>query len=48
MFASAGAGQDMGGSAGMLQVLLASGDGNGATSVDFDVHHFRGCYFVSF
>ncbi|MBF6022507.1 hypothetical protein [Lysobacter niastensis] len=33
-------------SAGMLQLLLAGG--NGASIVDLDVHRYSGCYFVSF
>lgn len=40
----AGAG---GGSAGMLQLVLGNGDG-GVSAVDFDVHRYAGCYFVSF
>ena len=35
-----------GGGAGVLQLVLG-GDGNGAV-VDFDVHRYAGCYFVSF
>ena len=35
------------GAAGMLQLLLADPDG-GASAVDFDVHRYAGCYFVSF
>ena len=34
------------GGAGVLQLVLG-GDGNGAV-VDFDVHRYAGCYFVSF
>ena len=36
------------GDAGMLQLLLADGDGGHATSIDFDVHRYAGCYFVAF
>jgi hypothetical protein len=34
-------------SAGMLQLVLGNGDG-GVSAVDFDVHRYAGCYFVSF
>lgn len=40
----AGPGND---SAGMLQLVLGNGDG-GVSAVDFDVHRYAGCYFVSF
>jgi hypothetical protein len=47
MFASAGnPPADAGG--GQLQLLLGDDDGRGADTVDFDVHHYAGCYFVSF
>jgi len=39
---------DIGGDAGMLQLVLGD-DGDAARSaVDFDVHHYAGCYFVTF
>ncbi|HSR64355.1 MAG TPA: hypothetical protein VLM17_01965 [Xanthomonadaceae bacterium] len=42
----AGAGDGRGGDGGILQVVLA---GRGAPSVvEFDVHRYAGCYFVSF
>ena len=34
--------------AGMLQLLVGDDDGPGADSIDFDVHRYAGCYFVSF
>jgi hypothetical protein len=34
-------------SAGTLQLVLGNGDG-GASAIDFDVHRYAGCYFVSF
>ena len=43
MLADAGGG----GGGGMLQLVLA-GDGGSASVVDFDVHRYAGCYFVSF
>ena len=46
LYASADAG--FGGDAGVLQVMLGDGDGRGASSIEFDVHHYEGCYFVSF
>ena len=33
---------------GTLQLLLAGDDAPGAGSLDFDVHQYAGCYFVSF
>jgi hypothetical protein len=35
------------GGTGMLQLVLGNGEG-GATTVDFDVHRYAGCYFVRF
>ena len=32
---------------GSLQLLLADASG-GASAIDFDVHRYAGCYFVSF
>lgn len=37
---------NMGGDAGMLQLLLGGKDA--PTAIDFDVHRYAGCYFVSF
>ena len=34
--------------AGTLQLMLGNADGQGAASIDFDVHRYQGCYFVSF
>jgi hypothetical protein len=36
----------IGGDAGMLQLVLAGGDDRSA--IDFDVHKYAGCYFVTF
>lgn len=36
-----------GSSSGMLQLVLGNGDG-GMSAVDFDVHRYAGCYFISF
>lgn len=36
-----------GDSAGMLQLVLGDADGS-VSAVDFDVHRYAGCYFVSF
>jgi hypothetical protein len=36
----------IGGDAGILQVLLGGGDA--PTAIDFDVHRYAGCYFVTF
>ena len=33
---------------GTLQLLLGGDDRPGTSSVDFDVHRYAGCYFVSF
>lgn len=35
------------GGTGMLQLVLGNGEG-GASTVDFDVHRYAGCYFVRF
>ena len=45
VFASAGDSM-VGGSGGILQVTL--GDTKGGSIADFDVEHYRGCYFVRF
>ena len=37
---------DIGGDAGMLQVVL--GDDGSRSAIDFDVHRYAGCYFVTF
>lgn len=36
------------GAPGMMQLVVASGDGGGSAAVSFDVHRYEGCYFVSF
>ena len=48
MLASSDPAAPTAGDAGMLQLLLADGDGGHATSIDFDVHRYAGCYFVAF
>lgn len=48
VYASADAGSGFGGDAGVLQLMLGDGDGRGASSIEFDVHRYEGCYFVSF
>lgn len=47
-FADAGTGDSSmrGGDAGMLQVVLS--DEGSRSAIDFDVHRYAGCYFVSF
>ncbi|MFL6591600.1 MAG: hypothetical protein ACJ8GK_02680 [Luteimonas sp.] len=39
---------DIGGDAGMLQLILGSAGDTSRSAVDFDVHHYAGCYFVTF
>lgn len=47
MYADAGASLEaIGGSGGVLQVEFATGQGGSIT--DFDVEHYKGCYFVRF
>lgn len=47
MYASAGTQVPQAGT-GTLQLMLGNDDGPGARTIDFDVHHYAGCYFVSF
>lgn len=39
---------DIGGDAGMLQLVLGSTGDASRSAVDFDVHRYAGCYFVTF
>lgn len=39
---------DIGGDAGMLQLVLGGASDAAPSAVDFDVHHYAGCYFVTF
>ena len=48
MLASADTSVPVAAGSGMLQILLGDGDGSHATSIDFDVHRYAGCYFVAF
>ena len=48
MLASADTSAPVAAGSGMLQILLGDGDGSHATSIDFDVHRYEGCYFVAF